>query len=724
MKKILIFSLAYYPDFVGGAEVAIKEITDRISPEIFSFDMVTAKMNKNQQRFERIGNINVYRVGLGLKTLDKFLIVPLGFLKAVSLNKENNYYATWSMMANQSSVTASIFKIFLRKVPLILTIQEGDEESYLKRYVFNSDFLYKILIRPWHLLVFKLANRATAISLYLKKRIEDNNFIGLIDIIPNGVDYNLFSEQFSVEDLEKFRKKIGFKKKDKIIVTTSRLVEKNAVEDIILSLKYLPKDYHFLCLGVGPLLYKLQNLADKEGLYDRVKLIGFVKTKEIPKYLNISNVFVRPSLSEGFGISFIEAMASGVPVVTTPVGGIPDFLTDRETGLFCKVRDPKSIAEKIKLLDKDQELRSSIIKNAKELSRNKYDWNLVSKDMSDVFSSFSSEVKNIVITSGIFPPKTGGPAIFALNLAKEYKAIGHNISIVTYGFESIFPTGLRHIFLFFKLLIKSIHSDFIVTLDTFSVGLPAIFVKKILKKKVVLRTGGDFLWENFSNKKGDVDLEEFYKHKDDFDLKTKIIFKLTQYTLKNFDALIFSTSWQRDIFTREYFLDSSKNYLIENAYKEKQISLEPERKNFLWGGRDIPLKNLSRLKKSFSLAQKEQSGISLDINLNPEHNDFMSQLKRCYAFILPSISDISPNLVLSAISFNKPFIVTKHTGIKDRIKDIGLFIDPLSVEDIKEKIVFLADEGNYKVQKKKIEEFDFKHSYKDIAKEILEIADK
>ncbi|MCG2695311.1 hypothetical protein L6261_04530, partial [Candidatus Parcubacteria bacterium] len=60
MKKILIFSTVYYP-FVGGAEVAIKEITDRIGD--IEFDMVTLRFDKNLPKFEKIGNVNVYRIG-------------------------------------------------------------------------------------------------------------------------------------------------------------------------------------------------------------------------------------------------------------------------------------------------------------------------------------------------------------------------------------------------------------------------------------------------------------------------------------------------------------------------------------------------------------------------------------------------------------------------------------------------------------------------------------
>ena len=62
-NKILIFSLAYYP-FVGGAEVAIKEITDRVGEE-FEFDMITVNLDGKQKSEERIGNINIHRIGKG-----------------------------------------------------------------------------------------------------------------------------------------------------------------------------------------------------------------------------------------------------------------------------------------------------------------------------------------------------------------------------------------------------------------------------------------------------------------------------------------------------------------------------------------------------------------------------------------------------------------------------------------------------------------------------------
>jgi len=87
--------------------------------------------------------------------------------------------------------------------------------------------------------------------------------------------------------------------------------------------------------------------------------------------LALADVFVRPSLSEGLGNVFLEAMAAGLPIIGTPVGGILDFLKDGETGLFCRIKNPKSIAEKIKEILSDDRLREKLIQNGQKLAEEK-----------------------------------------------------------------------------------------------------------------------------------------------------------------------------------------------------------------------------------------------------------------------------------------------------------------------------------------------------------------
>jgi hypothetical protein len=65
--KILIFSLAYFPNMVGGAEVAIKEITDRIQSEEIDFSMVTLRYDSSLPKYEKIGNIKIHRIGFSVK---------------------------------------------------------------------------------------------------------------------------------------------------------------------------------------------------------------------------------------------------------------------------------------------------------------------------------------------------------------------------------------------------------------------------------------------------------------------------------------------------------------------------------------------------------------------------------------------------------------------------------------------------------------------------------
>ena len=120
-------------------------------------------------------------------------------------------------------------------------------------------------------------------------------------------------------------------------------------------------------------------------LENRVKFIGYVSHAEMSKYLHASDIFIRPSVSEGLGNSFLEAMAAGLPVIGTPVGGIPDFLRDGETGLFCEVHNPRSIAQKVEKLIKDRESRNYIIKQAKAMVEEKYTWNKIAGEMKKIF---------------------------------------------------------------------------------------------------------------------------------------------------------------------------------------------------------------------------------------------------------------------------------------------------------------------------------------------------
>lgn len=384
-KKVLIFSLAYHP-FIGGAEIALKEITDRLGRD-FEFDMVTLK--NHTPSHERVGNVGVYRVGLprfGRKNdfsrLAKYTFPLFAFLKSVSLHRKNHYNLIWSMMANYAGFGALFFNLVHPKVPFLLSLQEGDPISYIKKRVGITYPLFK-----------KIFTRATiiqTISHYLADFAVSMGFRGRVVVVPNGVDISCFTQEYSDEVLEKTKVELKKKEHDIFLVTTSRLVVKNGISDVIRSLTLLPDNVKFLIIGKGPEEEELKKLVLDLKLDTRVTFYGFVDYAYLPKYLKISDIFIRPSLSEGFGNSFVEAMATGIPVIATPVGGIVDFLFDPErnsdippTGLFCEVSNSQSIARQVKRYLENPALREQIIGNAKKMVFEKYDWNVVAQDMKE-----------------------------------------------------------------------------------------------------------------------------------------------------------------------------------------------------------------------------------------------------------------------------------------------------------------------------------------------------
>ena len=394
VKKILIFSLNYYPKFIGGAEIAIKEITDRINPKEYSFDMVTIGFDSDLPKVEKIGNVTVYRVGFTKKGakisdlkkfplhLNKFIFQFSAAKKANDLHLKNNYDAVWAMMAHSCAVPAVLFKKKFPKVKYILTLQEGDPISHIKSKMIP---LYLLFIEG-----FKRADIVQTISLFLGKWARDMGFGGPLEIIPNAVNVKHFSQIYPEKELEILKQKLGKKDNDIYLITTSRLVPKNALNDVIGALAYLPDEVQFIILGIGPDEDDLKKLAKSLGVESRVKFLGQVDHQVMPKYLKISDIFIRPSLSEGMGNSFIEAMAAELPVIATQEGGISDFLFDPirnpnklSTGRAVNIRDPKGIANTVNKFLQDKRATVEIIKNAKNLVLKKYDWNLIASDMKE-----------------------------------------------------------------------------------------------------------------------------------------------------------------------------------------------------------------------------------------------------------------------------------------------------------------------------------------------------
>lgn len=388
--KILIFSLSYYPHFVGGAEVAIKEITDRLGAD-FEFDMVTLRFERALPKTEKIGNVVVHRVGWTSSNritpthvpfwlnLNKYFFPITGFFKALQLSRRNHYKAMWGMMATYSSFAALFLKLASPKIKFLLTLQEGDPIPYIKKRALPAWPLFK--------LIFKKADCLQTISKYLADFGRDMGATAPIILVPNGVDVKNFSKELSLEEIAGAQTEIGKKSGDVFLIHTGRFVVKNALEDVISSLPLLPENIKLFLVGRGPLEESLKTQARILGVESRVIFHDYVSHTKLPLFLKASDIFIRTPISEGFGNSFVEAMAAGIPCVATSVGGIPDFIRDGETGVFAEVRNSESIANAVLKLVKDTELYSKIKRQGFEMVKEKYDWDIISVEMNKIFKA-------------------------------------------------------------------------------------------------------------------------------------------------------------------------------------------------------------------------------------------------------------------------------------------------------------------------------------------------
>lgn len=328
----------------------------------------------------------------------------------------------------------------------------------------------------------------------------------------------------------------------------------------------------------------------------------------------------------------------------------------------------------------------------------------------------------IFIATGIYPPKIGGPAQYAKSLKETFSKSGHRVKVSTFHLENYLPAGIRHIFFFLKIIPTILMTDFILALDTFSVGLPSVLAAKIFGKAIIIRTGGDFLWEQYVERTGKkVLFRNFYiQEKSNLSLKERIIFKLTCWALKNTSIVVFSTVWQRDIFVKSYGLSIEKTAIVENYYGPKEGDIEPKLKTFVASSRNLKWKNMDTLKHVFNKEDSRIQNVDL-FTTESKFDSFMKIIRDSYAVILVSLGDISPNIILDAIRYNKPFICTKEIGIFDKIKDIGLFVDPLDEKEIEDAVIRFLDKEEYEKYRQKVRNFTFLHTWEEITREYIEI---
>jgi glycosyltransferase involved in cell wall biosynthesis len=117
----------------------------------------------------------------------------------------------------------------------------------------------------------------------------------------------------------------------------------------------------------------------------RVTFTGLAAHGEVPTFYQRADIYIGPSLYESFGVSVLEAMAAGVPVVTTGVGAVPELISDGHSGLVVDTADPSGIADAVIRLFRDSELRNAIVFAAREAVWKKFSWETICSELIQMY---------------------------------------------------------------------------------------------------------------------------------------------------------------------------------------------------------------------------------------------------------------------------------------------------------------------------------------------------
>lgn len=215
-----------------------------------------------------------------------------------------------------------------------------------------------------------------------------------IRVIGNGIFVEKYTEGGAAKR-KSVRKALGVKPGEFVVTTVGRLnVQKNQAVIIEAAdlLQKTGKKYRFFIVGEGELRFDLERQIEEKNLSARVHLPGF--RKDIDGLLHASDAFILTSRDEGLPMSFLEAVASGTPIITTAVGNIPQIISHGKTGFIIRGDDPEHTARMIEYVCQHESEAQGVARAAYDVVKQKYSTEAMFKEYESVYRHILSPSSN------------------------------------------------------------------------------------------------------------------------------------------------------------------------------------------------------------------------------------------------------------------------------------------------------------------------------------------
>lgn len=368
--KILVFAGHFYPN-IGGYENFINDLCLHLQNRGHEIDILTTNPGCYRPS-ESNGNMTIYRMDcwdilggtypiLKISACNAAILLRIWEKQYDLVNTHTRFFST--------SLLGALFSL-ARRIPLV-HVEHGSTHSIL-----DSKLISVISVIYDHFIGWMIVNSSRSNVGISKSSCSFLRHIGgrKIVCIPDGVDLGKFKRK-----LPDGNEDSNLEKGSPIITFVGRLIYAKGVQDLIWVFPILKEKYpeiKLLIVGDGPYRKELEAMADNE----KDKSIVFLGSKtqeEVADVLNITDIFINPTYSEGFGMTVLEAGAMGLPIIATKEGAIPEIIDDHNSGILIDVGSRSQIYNAVIEIIDNPSLRERLSNGILSVVRENYGWDNV-----------------------------------------------------------------------------------------------------------------------------------------------------------------------------------------------------------------------------------------------------------------------------------------------------------------------------------------------------------
>ncbi len=366
----------FYPPWRGGIETYTKNLAENLSELGHKVTVTVAHPPLSPGEYlqdgvavRRLRSVGMlYGVPIAPSLLHRLVSVEADL---IHVNFPNPYTAAVGALASR-----------IRKVPAVLTWHNDlppVTEAAGGLVKVHDDLASRLYLDEYDSII-------TTSSVYAEGSKILRRYRAKTRVILNGVDCERFRPNLPAENLRREYRLEGCKTA-LFVGALKKWHRYKGLDNLLGAFKLLNRgDVKLLVVGEGELKPEYEALAEELGLGGRVIFVGEVPDIDLPRYYAASDMLILPSKdrSEGFGLTILEANASGIPAIASNVGGIPGILIDGENGILVPPRDPASLAEAILKLVEEDDLRRRMGERGREVALER-DWRKVALETEKLY---------------------------------------------------------------------------------------------------------------------------------------------------------------------------------------------------------------------------------------------------------------------------------------------------------------------------------------------------